>query len=480
MVPARLLFPALRWNAETGFDHESAIVEAALRRGAGGFALFGGEPDAVRQLTWTTQSRCDHALLFASDLERGAGQQFPGRTQQPPAGALGFVDDTDVTSSAARTTALEARALGVNWILAPVADLDVEPRNPIVGTRAFGTLPADAARHVAAWVAGCRSAGVLSCAKHFPGHGRTIEDSHVALPRVAADRHSLDDDLEPFRAAIAAGVDSIMTAHVVYDALDADSPATLSPTVLGSLLRSRLGFDGIIVTDALNMQGVLDAAGGDARHAAIRAINAGCNAILYPADFNAIADALDAELSRALSARSVSESLARIREAAERAAYSEPAGDAHEGRTETAEETAVRAVSPLRDRIDLSGQFDLITLDDDLGGPFPPPSRAAFPEALRNAGFEVREATFATPERAAVVAVYSDIRAWKGEPVISDAARSAVDAVLAQRSDAVIVLFGHSRLERFLPGRRILCAWGGEAIMQRAAAHWLAASSGRA
>ncbi|HEX6694210.1 MAG TPA: glycoside hydrolase family 3 N-terminal domain-containing protein [Longimicrobiales bacterium] len=480
MGPARLLLPALRWNARTGFDHESAVVEAALRRGAGGFALFGGEPDAVRQLTYTTQSRCDYPLLFASDLERGAGQQFTGRTQMPPAGALGFVDDAAVTARAARTTALEAHALGVNWILAPVADVDTEPRNPIVGTRSFGTRSAHVARHVAAWVSGCRSTGVLCCAKHFPGHGRTVEDSHSALPRVAADRHSLEDDLEPFRAAIAAGVDSIMTAHVVFEALDSDSPATLSPAILGPLLRTALGFDGIIVTDALNMQGVLDAAGGDARHAAIRALNAGCDAILYPAAFSEIADALDAELNRSLSARRVSESLARVRDAAERAAYSSPAHDDHEDVAESALGTAVRAVSSLRDRIDLPRAFDLIILDDDLGGPFPSPSRNSFVDALRDSGFDVRATVVASSDRAAVIAVYSDIRAWKGEPVISENARASVNAVLAQRPDAVIVLFGHPRLERFLQGRRLLCAWGGESLMQRAAARWLALASGRA
>src|SRR6185295_8272390 len=136
--------------------------------------------------------------------------------------AIGWLRDEAVTERVGELTAREARALGVNWIYAPVADVDLEPENPIIGVRAFGTEPAAVAAQVAAWVRGCRRGGALSCAKHFPGHGRTVGDSHIERPTVSASREMLEADLEPFRAAVEAGVDSMMTAHVAYPALDAE------------------------------------------------------------------------------------------------------------------------------------------------------------------------------------------------------------------------------------------------------------------
>ncbi|HSJ05164.1 MAG TPA: glycoside hydrolase family 3 N-terminal domain-containing protein, partial [Longimicrobiales bacterium] len=284
----RLLFPALRWSPVTGFDHEQAVIEAALGAGAGGFCIFGGDAVAVSALTSSLRQRSRVPLLIGSDLERGAGQQFPQATPLPPLAAIGYLDDLALTRQAGALTAREARALGINWVFAPVADVDFEPRNPIVGTRAFGRDSARVAAHVAAWVEGCRSEGAACCVKHFPGHGRTTEDSHAVLPRVTAGRDVLEEDLRPFRAAVAAGVDAVMTAHVVYEALDAAAPATLSTGILDGILRGELGFAGLIATDALNMAGILAAAAGDETAAATAAVNAGCDAVLYPSDVAAL------------------------------------------------------------------------------------------------------------------------------------------------------------------------------------------------
>lgn len=316
----RLVFPALRWHSETGYAAERDTIDTALRLGAGGFCIFGGNAAAVAELTASLRQRSRVPLLIGSDLERGAGQQFPEATQLPPLAALGSLDDLTATRHAAELTAREALALGVNWIFAPVADVDLEPRNPIVGSRSFGADPVRVAAHVAAWIDGCHAEGVLCCAKHFPGHGRTVDDSHATLPRVAVDRSALEHDLEPFRSAIDAGVDALMTAHVVFDALDADAPATLSRAVLAGLLRRELRYDGLIVTDALNMDGVLQAAGGSETRAAIAALNAGCDAILYPAELSGLADALEKAVGGDLDARRVRDATARIDAAAQRAA----------------------------------------------------------------------------------------------------------------------------------------------------------------
>ena len=289
---ARLLFPALRADSEGGFAAERERIAAALDLGVGGFIVFGGTADTVRELTADLRGRAPHPLLFGADLERGAGQQFRGATRLPPVAAIGRLDDLETTRRAGALTAREALALGVDWVYGPVADLDADPRNPIVGTRAFGAEPEVVARHVAAWVAGCQSAGALACVKHFPGHGRTTADSHAELPSVDAPRAALAADLLPFSAGIDAGAASVMSAHVAFPALDPSGvPATLSRPILTGLLRGDLGFGGIVVTDALIMAGV-HAANRGATDAGVDALAAGCDALLYPEDPGALAAAI--------------------------------------------------------------------------------------------------------------------------------------------------------------------------------------------
>lgn len=470
---ARVLFPALRWSAETGFAHESETIDGALDLGVGGFCLFGGEASAVRELTAELRSRSVHPLLIAADLERGAGQQFEDAVQLPPLAALGAVDDPGVTRRAARLTAREALALGVNWVYAPVADVDLEPRNPIVGTRSFGTDPERVAAHVTAWIEGCRAEGVLCCAKHFPGHGRTTDDSHAKLPRVDASRAQLEAaDLVPFRAAIAADVDAIMTAHVCYPALDAvDLPATLSPAILTELLRGTLGYQGMIVTDAMIMEGLHG--GSDERSAALRALAAGCDALLYPADPGGVAAALEAAVGSGVSPSRVADALGRIAASAESAPTFRDAPVGTSADHAWATDLGAQATVIVRGDLRLPRSLDLVTVDDDLGGPYPPPSRAAFADALRAAGYDVRASGEPHSSRGVLVAVYSDIRGWKGRPGLSAGALDALRRIVSERPDARIVLFGHPRLAEGMPGEHVLGAWGGEAVMQRAAARRL-------
>jgi beta-glucosidase-like glycosyl hydrolase len=470
----RLLFPALRWKSDTGFGHETETIDRALALGVGGFCLFGGEVAAVRELTAELRSRSDHAMLISADLERGAGQQFKGAVQLPPLAALGVVDDREVTERAARLTAREALALGVNWIYAPVADVDLEPRNPIVGTRAVGTDAARVAKHVTAWIRGCRAEGVLCCAKHFPGHGRTTDDSHAVLPRVDTARSELEAvDLLPFRAAALAGVDAIMTAHVCYPSLDSDDvPATLSRRILTDLLRTQLGFEGIIVTDALIMEGVLRGGTGE-EAAAVRALSAGCDALLYPNDLVTTAAAIERAAGDAVPEARIADAIARIAEAADRAPTFRDAPVGMSSDRAWAVELGARAVTEIRGTPSIATAIDVVTVDDDVGGPYPPPAREAFPRALRSAGFDARATSVATDGRGLVITVYCDIRAWKGRPGLSVSARGSVERLIEARPDACIVLFGHPRLAEETPGANVIAAWGGEEVMQRAAARRL-------
>jgi beta-glucosidase-like glycosyl hydrolase len=466
---ARLLFPAVRWNAQSGFRDAWPEVEGAIRRGVGGVIVFGGEAGEVRDLTDEIQRLAPRPLLVASDLERGAGQQFRGATPLPPAAALAHLDDPEVTRRAAEITAREARALGVGWVLAPVADLDIEPLNPIVGTRAFGGDPQRAARQVEQWVRGCADGGALSCVKHFPGHGRTAADSHIERPRVEASRGELEADLLPFRAAIAAGVDSVMAAHVAFPALDpSGEAATRSAAILGGLLRRTLRFSGMIATDAINMAGF---SGSESEgEAAVRAVAAGCDALLYPRDLDGAVAALAAALREGrLDPGRVSEAGERIARAAARVGKP-PAG--LWGREEDlawGRETARRTLHPARGEPKLSsGAVQVVTIDDDLGGPHTPPSRETLPAALRRAGVEISD------DGAPVIAVYADIRAWKGRPGLSAAAVARLAELLEVNPEAPVLLFGHPRFAAQLQAaRHVLVGWGGEGVMQEAAASYL-------
>lgn len=471
--PSRLLVPALRADASGSFDGERAAIETAVELGVGGFILFGGTVHSVEQLTSHLRARFPHPLLIGSDLERGAGQQFSGATLLPPPAALAAIDDTAVAFEAGRITAAEASSLGVNWVIAPVADLDVESRNPIVGTRSFGSDSVAVASLVAAWVEGCGSGGAIACPKHFPGHGRTTVDSHVKRPLVWWPREILlSTDIVPFRAAFGAGAASVMTAHVGYPAFDPSGEvATLSPPILQGLLRKELGFQGLVVSDALNMAG-LSGAQGECE-AAIRAADAGCDILLYPDDLEAVVAALEGALATGrLNPDRVTDSIEGIERIL---AFARMLPGGKRGITAEnarwAEDTAKRSMRVLRGTPRATTGAELIELDDDLGGPFPSPSREVFARSLQ-------ANPWAEGGGQPLVAIYSDPRAWKGRAGLSEAIFARARACLGRWPDATVVLFGHPRIVDALPAaRHVLCAWGGDPLMQTAAARWLLSST---
>jgi beta-glucosidase len=475
---AQLLLPAIRWDSQHGFDREKPAIDAALALGVGGFIIFGGEQDAVRLLTRDLRNRSRVPLLIGADMERGAGQQFGGATGLPPAAAIASLGDVDAVRKAARLTAREARTLGVNWDYAPVADLDLVPENPIVGTRAFGADPRSVATCAAEWITACQGEGVLACAKHFPGHGRSLVDSHAEMPVIEASKKELlETDLVPFRAAIEAGVASIMTAHVAYPALDESGvPATLSREILRWFLRESLKFDGLIVTDALIMEGFRQQ-GGEA-DAAARALDAGCDLLLYPEDLQGVARRLTEALERMeLDRERVGRSYRRRLKWAQ---WSAPPNDYRRpSLTDVAwgAQLADRVVHQLRGRTSRIGSVaHLVVIDDDLGGPHPALSREPLLRALAAAGTQVRLVDEPRPADAAstVVLVYGDLRSWKGRAGYSEETRAAVERASAAAPEATVIHFSHPRLASELPGpKNLVCAWGGEAAMQQAAARWL-------
>jgi beta-N-acetylhexosaminidase len=283
-------------------------VRRFLAGGGGGIVLFAynvPSSTALAALSASLRAERDDILLSLDEeggdvtrLEWDTGSSYPGGA------ALGAVDDVSVTEAVAGSIASELAGAGVNWNLAPVADVNV-PANPVIGTRAFGSDPDLVARHVAAFVRGTQRHGVAACAKHFPGHGSTEQDSHLELPTLVGD---VEDGLEPFRAAIGAGVQTIMTAHVRVR----DLPATVDRSIVFDLLRGRLGFEGVVMADALEMKGISASLGVE--EAAVRALEAGCDALCVGHDLHE--DAV--ERIQAAVASSVAEE--RLRDAAARVA----------------------------------------------------------------------------------------------------------------------------------------------------------------
>ncbi len=244
------------------------------------------EPYAMAAFLNRMQRAAKIPLLVAGDFERGDSMRVDSKTLFPHAMAFAATRDPALSRFEGAVTARQGRALGVPWILAPVADVNNNPDNPIINIRSYSENPDEVAAHVRAFIEGAHSIKppVLVTVKHFPGHGDTSIDSHMALAINNADRARLDKiELPPFRAAIEAGVDSVMTAHIAVPALDSQNvPATLSPVVLTNLLRETLGFEGIISTDALDMAGVTKQ--WPAGQAAVKALEAGADVLLMPAN----------------------------------------------------------------------------------------------------------------------------------------------------------------------------------------------------
>lgn len=266
-----------------------ALRELADRGAIGGFILFGRNLTRGADQLPIAAIAAQHAALIAAcrdalppiiaiDQEGGRVARLKAPVLQLPAmRVLGTLDDAELTRAAGRILGAQLKALGVSLDFAPVLDVDSNPSNPVIGDRSFGASPHLVARHGAAFARGLQSAGVAACGKHFPGHGDTELDSHLALPRVA---HAMDRlrsiELLPFELAHTACA-SIMTAHVVFDALDPDRPATLSPSAI-ALLREGLGYRGLIVSDDLEMRAIADHHG--VGEAACSAIASGCDALL--------------------------------------------------------------------------------------------------------------------------------------------------------------------------------------------------------
>lgn len=298
-----------------------AWLEGRLRDGLGGVCLFADNVATHAQVRALTDSlyAANPSAVVSMDEEGGDVTRLYQRTGSPFPGnaVLGRLADVALTRSVGERVGAELAATGVNLALAPDADVNSNPNNPVIGVRSFGTDPSLVAAHTAAWTEGLQSRGVAACAKHFPGHGDTSQDSHVALPFVDADEQTLRErELVPFRAAVEAGTLTLMTSHIVVPSLDPDHPATFSRRILTGLLREEWGYDGVIVTDALDMAGASADRGIPA--AAVAALAAGADLLCIGTkntdeQIGAIAAAIDAAVADGtLPADRLADAIARV------------------------------------------------------------------------------------------------------------------------------------------------------------------------
>jgi beta-N-acetylhexosaminidase len=310
LVDANIVF----WNRES--EEYKRIEHHIVDNKVGGMILFRSQvwPTAVLTNRW--QEKAKLPLLISADLEMGPGMRLDDTLWWAPNMAVAATGDPNWARLQGRATATQARAMGVNWLFAPTVDVNNNPDNPVINTRSYGEDPATVAEFTRAFIEGAQSAGAMACAKHFPGHGDTATDSHIGLPVVDVDRDRLEKlELVPFRAAIAAGVGSVMSAHIALPRIESELaaplrpldereaasaeflsrtesdsarvtlPGTLSPKIMTGLLREGLKFNGVIVTDAMAMAGV--AARYTPAEAAVKAVNAGADVIEKSPDIDA-------------------------------------------------------------------------------------------------------------------------------------------------------------------------------------------------
>ena len=299
--------------------HKYHIGSLAMSVPVDGPFLLRNQPFEAAELLNRLQKESKLPLIFAADFERGVSMRLYGTTIFPHPMAFGAAGKPEYAEDFGRITAQEARAIGVQWNFFPVADVNSNPANPIINTRSFGEDPEQVGDLLAAYIRGAHAGGMLTTAKHFPGHGDTDTDSHLGVARVNGDvAHLQTVELPPFKKAIEGGVDSVMVAHVTVPALEPDPNrvATTSPAVVTDLLKKQLGFKGLVVTDALDMAGLTRLYGANIGRAAVEAFKAGNDLLLIPFDLDAsYRSMLEAVRSGEISSVRLDESVLKILEA---------------------------------------------------------------------------------------------------------------------------------------------------------------------
>lgn len=450
-----------------------------------GHSVYGSirnaEPYAMTALVNRMQAMSAIPLLVAADFERGASMRVNSTTAWPYNMAFAAGGDLSLTRAEGAATAREARAMGVNWLFAPDADVNNNPDNPIINIRSYGENPKLVAAHVQAYIEGAHSdpkEPVLVTVKHFPGHGDTSQDSHLGLAKLTASKDRIDKvEMIPFRAAIDKGVDAVMTAHMAVPALEPDEiPATVSHNILTGLLREQMKFHGLIVTDAMNMQGLTQMF--DTREAAVRSIEAGADVLLMPIRAEeAIDGVIEAVKAGRITKKRLDESALRVLTAkAQLGLNRSRLADLHKiaevlaspEDEEKAQAVADRAVTLVKDQKDLvplrkSGTTSLLILTESRSGT----QGRKLIEEMRKRSSDLKitlldpgmskddldlVAKDALTSQSIVVAAYATVNAYRGNVALPGEYTSLMNTLLAGTVPVTLAAMGNPYLIRAFPG----------------------------
>ncbi len=453
-----------------------------VRRGIGGFIIFGGKREEIRGFVEAARSLAETPLFIASDIERGVGQQITGTTHFPPqmavASSINRDSPTDIDLLHRMVTAIADEAIdsGINMPLIPVMDINRNPDNPIICTRAFSDDPEIVAWFGRKYVEILENRGLISCAKHFPGHGDTSVDSHISLPVIDRPLNELmDREIHPFGEAVRAGVSSIMVGHLSIPSID-PYPASISEKLVTGILRNQLSFDGLILTDALNMSAL---SGIENIHA--RCINSGVDILLHPANVYECVG----ELKSALESGDVDE--ARIDEALKRISIFknkiEGVGAAdvrYEDHEKLSGKITGKSITLVK------GKSGLLPLSDErkiqiiLAGESKYYLNSPFRECFRNVSpltaiSVVPPALSTTSEEAGssdailIVAIFTDVAAWKGTAGIDGTEIHRISGLIRSAERSIVISFGNPYLLRHFGMADILiAAYEGRVMAQTA------------
>lgn len=459
----QLLMPRIDFNDPESIPRARRLVKEF---DVSGFIIFNAKRDILKETTSELQSLSKIPLLFGCDAERGVGQIVSDMTLFPFTMSLGAADDVDLVYNQASLIAKEMKECGLNLLFAPIADINSNPDNPIINMRSYGDDPELVSHMCAAFIKGAQENGVLACAKHFPGHGRTGVDSHVDLPVLDAALESLrNSDLIPFQGSIEAGVATIMTAHISYSQIGDGYAVTISKELVSDLLRDEMGFKDLVITDSLHMEGIIKL--GDELYLAQKALEAGCDMILDPRNpIELINNLNDHELDMNLLSPKVERILSTKKEFLEKAESndSEVKVEGHILKDQIARDSVCFIKGePLKSKKAIVYSFDVTNSENGIS--------YEFCKQLEDNGLSLDRISVSlndcneiikdvSEDTAVICLVYTTIGAWKKQSILPDNFKLILKELESGSNESVLISFGSPYVIRdFKQFKSIICSF---------------------
>lgn len=431
-----------------------------VRRGIGGFIIFGGKREELRPFIDNLQSIAEVPLFIASDIERGVGQQIAGYTQFPGQMAVRAAinrddpDDMAILRDYLRAVSLEAIDAGINMPLIPVLDINNNPDNPIICTRAFSDDPDDVTFFGCQYISLLEGLNLFSCAKHFPGHGGTSTDSHISLPLISKSYDELVNfDIRPFAEAIRCGVSSIMIGHLLIPSIDDATPSSLSKRVITGILRKDLGFNGLIMTDALNMSAL---SGID--NIAARCLNAGADVILHPTDDGlTVKDLEDAVSTRLLYEETLDSALERILKAKARLSNIKREKIDFRGHTHISKLITDMSVTLVKKIVGILPVADHENIQVVIAGEESLCEQPVWETQFRNV-CSLSKTNEMLAVHTVIIAIFSKVAAWRGSSGTDDLVINQVNELVGKAKTSIVISFGSPYILSYFSNADVLLA----------------------